>query len=431
MSDTPVTAIIVGGGHRSFTYADYSLEHPDELKIVGIADPNRERCLLAAKKYGFSTQFCFENAEELAKHEKFADAIINGTMDHQHYETAAPLLELGYDMLLEKPFAVNAEEMSKLLKIIRTHGNKVMICHVLRYSAFYREIKQRIINGDIGDIINIQMSEHVSYHHLSTSYVRGKWANSNISKTSMLLAKSCHDLDIMMWLMNETLPDTVSAHGSIYQFKKENAPENAGTVCMVDCPLVDTCRYSSKKIYLEHPDRWTCYVWAQLETIENPTIEQKAELLKSGSPYGRCIYKSDNNVVDHQSVLVNFKNGATGTHNMVGGSAKSLRKIHIIGTKGEISGNFEENKFVVSRIVVENEDGFADETVDLSVSHTQGHGGGDEALTRDFLDFIKTGNQSVSCTSIYNSVAGHLTVFLADKSMENGGAPQKCDFSQY
>ena len=116
---------------------------------------------------------------------------------------------------------------------------------------------------------------------------------------------------------------------------------------------------------------------------------------------------------------------------MIGGAAKSLRKIHIIGTKGEISGNYEENKFVISRIAVEEEDGFIDETVDLDVSHSQGHGGGDEALTRDFIDFIKTGNQSISCTSIYNSVAGHLTVFLADKSMENGGAPQKCDFSQY
>lgn len=431
MSDSPVTAVIVGGGHRSFTYADYSLEHPDELKIVGIADPNRERCLLAAQRYGFSTEFCFENAAELAKHEKFADVIINGTMDHQHYETAAPLLELGYDMLLEKPFSVNADEMSKLLKIIRAHGNKVMICHVLRYSAFYRAIKQRVANGEIGDIINIQMSEHVSYHHLSTSYVRGKWANSDICKTSMLLAKSCHDIDIMMWLMSETLPDTVSSHGSIYQFKKENAPENAGTICMVDCPLVDTCRYSSKKIYLEHPDRWTCYVWSALEAIENPTLEQKAELLKSDSPYGRCIYKSDNNVVDHQSVLVNFRNGATGTHNMIGGTAKSLRKIHIIGTKGEISGNYEENKFVISRIAVEEEDGFIDEVINLDVSHSQGHGGGDEALTKDFIDFIKTGNQSISCTSIYNSVAGHLTVFLADKSMENGGAPQKCDFSQY
>lgn len=431
MSTKPVTAIIVGGGHRSFTYGDYSLSHPDELKIVGIADPNRERCLLAAERYGFSEEFCFESAAELAKHEKFADAIINGTMDHQHFETAAPLLELGYDMLLEKPFSVNAEEMQALLRIIRKNNNKVMICHVLRYSVFYREIKKRILSGELGDIINIQLSEHVSYHHLSTSYIRGKWANSDICKTSMLLAKSCHDIDIMMWLMAETLPETVSSHGSIYQFKPENAPENAGTVCMRDCPLVDTCRYSAKKIYLEHPDRWTCYVWSALETIENPTLEQKAELLKSDSPYGRCIYKSDNNVVDHQSVLVKFKNGATGTHNMVGGSAKSLRKIHIIGTKGELTGNFEDNKFTVSKIAVEEESGFVDETVDLSVSHTEGHGGGDEALTKDFIDFIRDNYQSISCTSIYNSVAGHLTVFLADKSMENGGEPQYCDFSQY
>ncbi len=427
----PVTAIIVGGGHRSMTYADYSLKHPEDLKIVGIADPNRVRCEIAAERYGFSEEFCFESAQELAKKPRFADVIINGTMDHQHYETAVPLLELGYDMLLEKPFAVSYEEMKKLIAVIRKHKNKVMICHVLRYASFYRAIKEKILDGTLGDIINIQLSEHVSYHHLSTSYIRGKWANSDICKTSMLLAKSCHDIDIMMWLMDRTRPETVSSHGSIFQFKPENAPEGAGTRCLLDCPHVDTCRYSVKPMYLGHPDRWECYVWSGLEAIKDPSLEMKEEFLRNESPYGRCIYKCDNNIVDHQSVLVKFENGATGTHNMIGGTALSLRKIHIIGTKAELHGNFEENSFSIEKIVTEAPEGFTRETFDTNTLCREGHGGGDDALTEDFISFVRTGEQSVSCTSIYNSIAGHLTVFLADKSMAEGGKPYKCDFSEF
>lgn len=427
----PVTAVIVGGGHRSMTYGDFSLKYPDKLKIVGIADPNRERCEAAMKKYGFPEECCFTSAAELAEHPKFADAVINGTMDHQHFETAVPLLEKGYDMLLEKPFAVSEPEMRELLRVVRKNGNKVMICHVLRYTPFYLGIKQAITDGEIGDIINIQLTEHVSYHHLSTSYVRGKWANSDICKTSMLLAKSCHDVDIMMWLMGDVKPASVSSFGSRFQFRPENAPEGAGTRCLVDCPIEPECRYSAKKIYLDHPDRWDVYAWAEFEHRDDVTIEEKAEALRTYNPYGRCMYKCDNNVVDHQSVLVNFENGATGTHNMIGGAAMSMRKIHIVGTKGEIEGVFEKNTYTVSTIVAEHPDGYVSRTVDVSDACRSGHGGGDDALTADFVNFISTGEESLSCTSIYHSVPGHLTVFLADRSRENGGAVQPCDFSLY
>ena len=426
----PVTAVIVGGGHRAIIYGDYSLKHPDELKIVGIADPMAERRQMAMARYGFPPENCFASAQELAARPKFADAVINGTMDHQHYETSLPLLRRGYDMLLEKPFAVSEAEMKALIRAVKENGCRVMVCHVLRYTPFYREIKRRILSGELGEIINIQMAEHVSYHHLSTSYVRGKWANSDRCKTSMLLAKSCHDIDIMMWLMGDVKPRTVSSVGSIFQFRPENAPKGAGTRCLVDCPLVDACRYSAKKLYFEHPNRWECYVWSELEHLENATDEDRWNSLLR-SPYGRCIYQCDNNVVDHQSVLVNFENGATGTHNMIGGSARSARPIHVIGTKGELEGVFEDEVITVRKIAAEEESGFVTETVDLSAAGAEGHGGGDDALTADFVRYVSTGEQSVSCTAIENSIAGHLTVFHADQSRENGGIPVACDFSAY
>lgn len=421
MSVKPVTAVIVGGGHRSFTYAELALISPEKLKIVGIADPNPFRCEKARKMFGFPKENCFSSADELASVPKFADAIINGTMDHQHVETAIPLLKKGYDMLLEKPFAVNLDELDSLVKVVEENGNKVMICHVLRYTPFYLAIKERVLSGEIGDIISINTFEHVSYHHVSTSYVRGKWGNSDNCKTSMLLAKCCHDLDIMMWMMGEDKPKTVSSCGSIFQFKPEMAPEGAGTKCLVDCPHKDTCLYSAKRLYIDHPDRWEFYVWSALEDIENATIEDKIKLLKGDSPYGKCMYKSDNNVVDHQSVMVNFASGATGTHNMIGGAARPLRRIEIVGTKGEIWGEFEHNDIHVLRINPDPGKEFDEEIIDLSAfCEGGGHGGGDLGLAEDFVNYVRGEKPSVSCTSIFDSVAGHKTVFLADISRENG-----------
>lgn len=436
MQNKPITAIIVGAGHRSFVYSKLALTNPEMLKIVGVADPNPVRRKKAMDTFGFGEDMCFESAQKLAKKGKIADTVINGTMDEQHLETAIPLLNAGYDMLLEKPFAPNEDEMRQIVECARKNNSKVMICHVLRYTPFYYGIKERIVNGEIGDIINIQTTEHVSYHHLSTSYVRGKWANKDKCHTTMLLAKCCHDLDIMMWMMADTKPTQISSFGGKFQFKPENAPKNAGTICMKDCPLVDKCVYSTKRLYIDHPDRWAFYVWDALEGKENITIEDKIALMKSDSPYARCIYKCDNNVVDHQSVLVNFASGATGTHNMVGGSAEPRRNIHIIGTKGEIFGNFEDSKFTVLKINpspdAHNEECDVEE-VDLRVTGDMvgaygGHGGGDERLAEDFVKYIRGEKPSLACTSIFDSVAGHLSVYLADESRENGGQPQNVEF---
>lgn len=431
MRNQPITAVIVGAGHRAFVYSKLALTDPDKLKIVGVADPDKIRQKKAMEMFGFPKENCFDSALELSRVPKFADAVINGTMDEQHVETSIPLLKKGYDMLLEKPFATNEKEMRELVSCVKENGNKVMICHVLRYTPFYLSIKERVASGEIGDIINIQTCEHVSYHHLSTSYVRGKWANSAVCHTSMLLAKCCHDIDLMMWMMSDTQPSMISSFGSKFQFKPENAPKEAGTKCLVDCPLVDTCRYSAKRLYLDQPKRWAFYIWDKLEGIENPTDEDRINLLKGDSNnYGRCIYKCDNNVVDHQSVLVNFKNGATGTHNMVGGSAGPMRRIHIIGTKGEIYGDFEESKFTVAKIHPTKTDEKTVEVVDLNVNGDMvgaygGHGGGDEKLAADFVEFLRGGKPSLACTSIFDSVAGHLCVYLADKSRKENGMPQK------
>ena len=419
-----LSAVIVGAGHRSLVYASYAQQRPEELEIVGVADPNALRRQQVKALYDLPPERCFETAEKLAAASRFADLIINGTMDHQHVPTSLPLLAAGYDILLEKPFATDEQEMWELVGAARRHKRKVAICHVLRFAPFYAAVRQRVAEGVVGELVNIQAVEHVSYHHMAVGFVRGKWNSRDICHSTMLMAKSCHDLDLIAWMHSGVPAHRVSSFGSNLQFRPEKAPMGAGTRCLVDCDIEAECLYSARKHYIDHPDRWAFYVWDSLEHIDGPTIEQKIASLKGGNPYGRCVWKCDNDVVDHQSVAVEFADGVTATLNMIGGSSKPSRSIHLVGTRGEIQGTMEDGRFTIRHIDPRPGHEYAEEEVDVMAAGGDmtgafgGHGGGDLRLVSDFLQLVRGERPSLSTTSIEDSVTGHLLGFCADRARE-------------
>ncbi len=430
-----IKVVLVGAGDRANEYAKYALECSDKMQVVGIVDPDRVRSGIMRKRYNVPGENCFDSVEEFVARDKFADAVINGTMDQLHVKTSIPVLRKGYDMLLEKPFAVNAVEMQELVDVVRETGRKVYICHVLRYTPFYSSIKKHLINGDIGDIISIQQDEHVSYHHMAVSYVRGKWRSEKVCFAPMLLAKCCHDIDLMMWMLADTEPVAVSSFGDDFQFTVENKPKNAGTRCMLDCPLCEECTFSAKYNYVV-PQKWGQYVRKPLESkgykwepFEHLDEEQNAVFVDSLNTYndfGKCVwdFERDGNV-DHQSVIINFKNGATGIFNMVGGTAKPERNIHIIGTKGEIKGEFDTRKYVLRTINTKEENGYTEKEYDVNMTGNSsgeqgGHGGGDIRLITDFCNALEKGEKSISCTDIMDSTKSHTVVFKAEEARKSG-----------
>lgn len=424
--DKQITAVLVGAGNRANVYASVSFNFPEKLKVVGLVDPNPERLQFMKERFNVPDENCFDYVDALCKRERFADVVINGTMDQLHVDTAIPTIEKGYDLLLEKPFAVNEEEMNRLREAARKHGTKVVICHVLRYTKFYRAIKEHLLNGDIGDIVSIEMCEHVNYHHMCVSYVRGKWRSEEVCFAPMLLAKSCHDVDLMMWMMNHTKPQSVASFGSDFQFGTEHKPQGAGDRCMVDCPLSDECVYSAKKQYIDVL-RWPQYVWFDDEKLRNMSVEEKTEHLKTDNPFGECAWNFDRGGnVDHQTLIVNFENGSTGTFSMIGGAARSERNIHIIGTKGELKGCFEDSKYIIRRLTPSKDySGYEETAYDVNVTGDMigakgGHGGGDTNLVLDFVDYINGHEPSVSCTTLEDSVVSHHTVFCANESRKTG-----------
>lgn len=414
--------IIVGAGHRALIYASYAQEAPDRMQIVGVADLIPERREYVKKLYHLPDHMVFDSVESLCRQPRLADAVINGTMDDQHVDTTLPLLEKGYDVLLEKPFAVNEEEMWKLYEAAQKYNRTVCICHVLRHAPFYRSIKEKIVSGELGDIINIQMNEHVNYHHLAVSYIRGKWGNEEACGAGMLLAKCCHDIDLMTWFMNHTLPARVASFGSDFQFDESKKPAGAGTRCLTDCKIEESCLYSARKHYLDHPDRWSFYVWDYLiDQYGEPTLEQKEESLKTRNIHGRCVWDCNHTVVDHQSVLVEFHNGATATLNMIGGTSREARKIQVLGTKGEIDGCLDDSSYIIRKIDPRPGHEYSEEIISFDVdgdaSGVKGtHGGGDLRLVADFIDVLFGDEPSIATTSIKDSVMGHLLVFKAEEA---------------
>ncbi len=420
-----IKAVVVGAGDRGDIYASVSLSNPEKLKIVGVVDPSEVRRKIVSDKYNIPAENQFVSVEDFVKREKFADVVINGTMDHLHIVTSVPVLEKGYDLLLEKPFALNTEEVRILCETAKKYNNKVIIGHVLRYTEFYKRIKQHILNGDIGDVISIDMCENVNYHHMAVSYVRGKWRSEKVCFAPMLLAKSCHDIDIMMWMMNKTTPVAVSSFGSDFQYGLKNKPENAGHKCLVDCPLEVECAYSAKANYLTM-GRWRHYVWRCIEGEEEyNNIDFRQKSLETDNPFGECVwdFERDGNV-DHQTVIVNFANGATGCFSMVGGSAKSERNIHIIGTKGEIKGTFEDSYYVIRQRDPLAHNGYTEKAYDLKIEGDKtgengAHGGGDYNMVIDFLSYVNGEEPSISCTNLEDSKISHLVVFKAIEAKTN------------
>lgn len=416
---TAVEVVLVGLGHRTMGYASYGLDHPDELRVVALVEPDPIRRRAAAELYGIGPERQYDDVSDLPA-QPLARAAINGTMDALHVPTSLVLLEKGYDLLLEKPIALDAAGVVTLQQRANELGRTVVVCHVLRHAPFYAAIKERIAAGEIGEVMTLELTESVAYDHMATGYVRGRWRRTDECGSSILMAKSCHDMDLMSWFAEPAAPVRATSAGSRRWFRPERAPEGAGTRCVVDCAIERDCAYSARRVYLEN-DKHGFYSWESLEHLDRtPTEEEKLASLAGDNPMGRCVWHSDNDVADHQSVVVEYDSGATATLTVTTTAARGDRTLHIVGTRGEIAGSLVDETFTV-RTIDAVTSGYTTETVvttappDADGYAGHGHGGGDLRLVADFLAVLQGREASLSTTALADSVNGHLAGFAAEQ----------------
>ena len=407
------SAILIGAGLRGTTYTNIMLDLKDKFKVVGVAEPIKSRRESIKNKHNVSDDMCFNTWKEILSKPKMADLAIIATMDNMHYEPAMKAIELGYDILLEKPVAPTAEECANLALAADKKGVKVLVCHVLRYSPFFKKVKEIVMNGTIGKIMSIVHVEAVGNVHQSHSYVRGNW-HSESETSPMLLAKCCHDLDILQWILDEPC-QKIQSFGKLTYFTPENAPEGAPKRCIDGgCPIEDTCPYNCKRLYYENKDNsWFRPACTRgIAKNEIPTDEEVMTALKT-TDFGLCVYHANNDVVDHQTVNMQFKSGANATLSM-NAFNEGGRYIRIFGTKGELFAHMESDKINVYTFEDRKQTGIPFNVTEESI--LGGHGGGDAGLILELYDYLG-GNYNGYCAADINiSIKNHLIGFAAEKS---------------
>lgn len=400
---------ILGFGARGHIFADYIMKMED-VNLTHICDCLDIQIEDAINNYGVKKENCYKDYKEFFKQGKLADALIIATQDKDHIKHTLEALDLGYDILLEKPAATTYEDCVKIRDRANLLGRKVMIAHVLRYTTFYSEMKKVLDSKRLGDIVSINQTENVGYWHMAHSYVRGAWRKTEES-SPMILAKCCHDIDIFCWLIGKKCK-TISSFGALNFYKEENAPEGSTKYC-VDCKLKGTCPYDCFTIYKNR----TCSIMGSNSVVNGKAYSLDEMLSNHESQYGRCVFRCDNDVVDHQVVNLLFDNNITAHLSMIGFSEDCYRYIKVFCTYGEVYGNIEEQKLYIQ------EYGKELEIIDLTklCDDFSCHQGGDKLLIYDFINYIKNEKSSKALTTIDDSIESHLLCFKAEESRLNKG----------
>ncbi len=411
-----ITIAVAGLGSRGNAYAAALASFTDRAKIVACADILPDRVERFGDKYGVPSDARFSSAEEMLERERLADVMIIATPDRCHFSQAASALDKSYHLLLEKPVSPILSECFELAKKAKEKSRSVIVCHVLRYTAFYRKLKALIDSGVIGDVVSIKADEKVGYWHQAHSFVRGNWANSGKS-SPMILQKCCHDMDIFHWLVGKRCV-AVSSFGSLTHFKQSEAPAGATERCTEECPSYHSCPYSVESSYIDQA-KGGYFGWPVDVVTQEPTMGALLENLKTG-PYGRCVYHCDNDVVDHQVVNALFEGGATLSFTMCAFTSSNCwgRETYVMGTKGDIIADTGRDRIEVG---VFRGDTQVYESVSTETDGF-GHGGGDFGIIRDLIALLEGEDASASVTDIGETLESHVMALAAEESRTHGGA---------
>ena len=406
--DKPVTVLVIGAGSRGRTYARYAEKFPRSMKVVGVADlnPNRRRAM--AKKHNIPKENQFADFKDALAVPKLADAVVIATPDYLHYEPCMKAIALGYHVLLEKPVSPSEKECRDILKQARKYDRIVAVCHVLRYAPYFVALKQVLDSGAIGDIVSIQHMEPIQYAHMAHSYVRGNWPLAD-KTTPIILAKSCHDLDILRWLIGKPC-ETIAADGSLHLFRPENMPKGATERCTDGCPHESECPYSAIDIYERRKRHLGVF---DLPSKDPALIREK---LKTTN-YGRCVFRCENDQCDHYVAIMKFEGGITASFTMDAFTPWGGRRTRIMGTKGFIEGDMKTFTFYDFR---SGHKSVWDQKVsEIAEYKGSGHGGGDHLLARDFVRAVAAGDEKLLSSTIDVSIESHVMGFMAEKSRKS------------
>jgi predicted dehydrogenase len=407
-----VSLIVIGAGGRGTGYGRWALANPARAQVVAVAEPRQVRRERFAAAHGIAAADAVADWRDLAARERIADAVLICTQDRMHAEPVEAFAALGYHVLVEKPMAPDEQTCRQIVEATEQAGVMLAVGHVMRYTPYTSAVKQILDSGRLGEIMSVEHLEPVGFWHQAHSFVRGNWRRADLA-TPMLMAKSCHDLDWLQYIVGQP-PHRVSSFGRLSHFTRDHQPAGAADRC-VDCAVEANCAYSAIRLYGGMLSRGQ-YSWPLDVIVDDFTPAALDTALRDG-PYGRCVYACDNDVVDHQVVAMEFAGGATATFTMTAFNEAGGRRTRIFGTRGELSGDGDTISiydFVTRELQVVTPEQMG------AMSAAGGHGGGDAGLMDAFTEAIATGNPEAIRSGPRESLASHLAVFAAERARLNG-----------
>ncbi len=408
----PVEAVLLGAGQRGReSFGAFAQRHPHLLKFVAVAEPDEGRRRAFAEEHGIPAERQFASWEELLARPQLAALCVNTTMDRTHLPSSLAALEAGYHLLLEKPMAHTPEGCLAIVEAARRRRRIVQICHPMRYSAFYAKAKELLDAGCVGLPCVYLMTENVAYWHFAHSFVRGNWRRHDASGP-LILTKTCHDMDLAVWLAGSE-PRRVASMGELRFFRPENAPPGAPERCLDGCPAEATCPFYAPTAYLGSLTEWPVSVISL-----DKSYESRRRALETG-PYGRCVFRCDNDVVDHQIVTVEFASGALLNFTVSACTSYCYRSLRVVGGEGELNGHFEREELRVERFIQGFYPRVPTETHRVAAGEGA-HGGGDWRVMRNCVRLVREENFAEADRSLAIALDGHLLAFAAEQARRSG-----------
>lgn len=422
-----VDAVLIGAGLRGmFAYGIPAAEAG--VRFVEVVDPMASRRDAFGELHGIPVERRHASVADWLAAPRLAGvrAAVVTTPDHHHVAPALAALEAGLDVLVEKPLAPSVAECLALVAAAERTGRQLHVCHVLRCTPFFGAVRDVVRSGRLGRIVTVEHRSNVDARHMAHSYVRGAYRREDGSNP-MLLAKCCHDLDLLGWILDDPVV-RVSSFGSLVHFRRDSVGPEIPERCTDGCPIIETCPWSAIEAYAPEmfPAGPEIRLLTGLFALADPPSLDRVERLESlrTSPYGRCVYRCDNDVVDHQVVAMETASGTTISLAMHGHSHDETRTMRYDGTRATLRATFGEH----ASITVHDHGTGAVTEIDPGAGSGLDHGGGDAALLAAFArsvagDGAEGGADGVvdeAVTHASGALASHLLGFAAEEARRTG-----------
>ncbi|MBL8991812.1 MAG: Gfo/Idh/MocA family oxidoreductase [Spirochaetia bacterium] len=382
---------IVGLGSRSRMFLDALLgEHKDQSELVALCDVNQTRMdytnRIAADKFKAkpATTYKSEAFDEMIKKEKI-DTVIVTCIDRLHHKYIVRAMELGCDVISEKPMTVDEEKAGAIMDAIDRTGKSLKVTFNYRYSPRNTKIKEIIHSGEIGEVVNVHFEWLLDTRH-GADYFR-RWHRDKKNSGGLLVHKSTHHFDLVNWWLDST-PEEVFAQGRLAFYGKENAEKRGVTEFY--------SRVTGSKAAEKDP-------FAMDIKDEGPReLYLKAEH-EDGYLRDRSVFDDGINIEDTMSVLVKYKNKTTLTYSLNAFCPWEGYRVMFTGTKGRLEVDIVERAYVSGTSEDQNDPSYQDHGMDKETQtirlqklwgRTQpitwtegkgGHGGGDGIMLRDIF----------------------------------------------